>query len=347
MFEYYDVYYASMDFDPHCGFRSCKNFKIESDRCYLHIGFEDSKCYDCDKRLSSVDYFCSSCAKIRMERYCRNCSKYSEFRHTEDTSITFGVRGGSARWAETTYAYLPPVCVTCGKNRNFHWTDDLVVPFVKITIFLSICSLLFAESASTGFFVFLGILFGFPIMAIAALEISDRYEKNKQTNPKPDATSVEAHRAGQFLSPGQKERAPRLFFRPKLSTHDLLSEMIVNKKQIEFRRNKPYSAFKEDIHQMKSICDHFGISLDFSPTAGHPQKRRFSMENLQSRVKGFNRMVKMDGISPEILLYTVNHDLYRLTVPELKEIVQDESLPNRMKKLHLFQVLYEQSNLEM
>jgi len=193
-----------MDSDPHCGFRSCKNFKIESDRCYLHIGFEDSNCYDCDKRLSSVDYFCSFCAKIRMERYCKNCSKYSEFRHTEDTSITFGVRGGSARWAETTYAYAPPVCVTCGKNRNFHWADDWVAPVIKMTIFLSICWFLIVESPAAAFLTCLGIAFGFPLLFLLVVELRDRYDKI-QPESEPDANSLQAHRLGQFLSQEQKE----------------------------------------------------------------------------------------------------------------------------------------------
>lgn len=325
---------------PTCGFPSCTNFRVEGETCYLHDGYFSNACIDCQKVLKTSDYLCHKCAEKRTERYCNNCKQYSWFVHTEDTSITFGVDGGSRRWSQTTFAYAPPVCERCKKNRNHHWSDDYLAFWLIVGAFFGLFfSYIFFESAGAMVLTSLICAITTPLVFSSYVEFS---EKRRQASSESDHShdSILDHAAGHYLDPTEKSNNPRFISKPSKNSNDVVEEAIAKKKQIRFLRDNKNAFFEENLEQMKSIVSHFGISLDFNP-------RRTTMKNLQSRVKAFNKLVDMKGITPATLLFVVNNDLSKLTNAELRDLLPPEINSDKMNKLQLFDQLREISDLDI
>lgn len=105
------------------------------------------KCTECSKKVPQEDWMCWSCAEKAMKSYCGVCMQYSRFRHTEDTSITMGVYGGSARWSPITWAYLPPNCYRCEKPQNYTPGGGIL----PISVILTICCSIFVAGTFRSF----------------------------------------------------------------------------------------------------------------------------------------------------------------------------------------------------
>ena len=152
-------------------------------------------CIDCDVEVGIDDYFCTDCGKKRMERYCKFCKKYSYFRHTEDTSISFGVTGGSARWSQTTFAYLPPRCESCERDR-------ISDPFFGLALFGWIIPwILFLAVADIDTIWFLISMIVFPLGSITfSLILSFLFDPDFHG----ETAVLENHILGLYLRDGEK-----------------------------------------------------------------------------------------------------------------------------------------------
>ena len=105
------------------------------------------KCTECSKEVPQEYWMCWNCAEKAMKSYCGVCMQYSRFRHTKDTSITMGVAGGSARWSQRTWVYLPPNCYRCEKPQNYIPGGEIL----PIAFILAICCSIFVAGTFQSF----------------------------------------------------------------------------------------------------------------------------------------------------------------------------------------------------
>jgi hypothetical protein len=229
-------------------------------------------CLDCEVVVRLDEYFCLECAEIRKKRYCKFCNTYAYFRHTEETSISFGIPEGSSRWSQSTRIYGQPVCEYCERSQSHISIFEYFAVFGWIPIWIFI-----VLNSNSEIWLFLGMIicpiFTF-IIAIICIYIFDPDPKNNWMN-------LENHLDGLYVTDEEKNRQKSLQTSPGIPMYYQFKDLESSEKYSKDEKIVTWSLSSTPRKQdWVRLCSDFGIKTENS-----------TIKIMQQRIEAYNKLV--------------------------------------------------------